>query len=349
MDTLTQEHDLLHRALASLSVHDIDARVLPSGPHTTHDGDGDAQIEVTWAGRTTPFVVEVKRLVRPSTVAAVVDRMRASRSTLPVILVSEFISRETAELLSRRGIQFIDAAGNVHIATSDLLIFVTGRSPAPGTASARHDRIGRAALQTMFTILRAPAAAGLSVRELGERAGVSHGAAATALRAFDRRGWIRHAGRDGYSLVAPEAMLSAWLHGFTDQVLASLELSRATHPGADTLRTWSASVLDQFSPTVGLLGGEGAAEVAGNNIRGASASVYVCRWDAATMRSLRLAPSPTGAISVRPMFAPNLHDPDDPRLVDPLLVLGELSAIPDERLDATRASLRAAITARFTR
>lgn len=304
----------------------------------------DAHVELSRAdGKKQHFGALIKRVVRPSTLAAVADQVRALETEVPILLVSEHISVETAELLRRRRIPFIDAAGNAWLDTPDFLVAVLGRRPTQVAGAPTPERIGAAALRVMFVLLRDPDAGRLPVHSLGERAGVSHGAAALALQTFDARGWIRDLGNPGYRVVDVEGMLSTWLVGFADRLAPKLEITRAASPGAASPASWAQGMLAQFAPDTALLGGEAAAMFAGHPLRGNTATVYVRVWDADTMKRLRLVPAREGAIVVRGAFAPHLEDPDDPRLVDPLVVLGELTAIPDERLDETRAALRAAV------
>ncbi|MEQ1502454.1 MAG: type IV toxin-antitoxin system AbiEi family antitoxin [Myxococcota bacterium] len=279
-----------------------------------------------------------KRAVRPSTIAAVADAARAQVG--PTLLVSEYVSPECAELLRARGLAFADAAGNVFLDAPEYLVLVTGRrSPTPVVDPS--ERLAAAALQVAFVLLRDPDAASLGVRALGATAGVSHGAAANALRTFARRGWVDGDG----AITDAHGLAAAWVAGFADRLGPKLVLARAACPGAPSVEAWARSVVDRVSPD--LLGGEAAAMVADLPLRGPTGSVYVRAWDAATMKRLRLAPSADGPITVRSAFAPSLGDPVDPRLADPLLVLAELSALPDERLDETRAALRERVSARF--
>lgn len=307
---------------------------------------GDDVVEIGRNGAKQVFVAMPRRVVRPSTLAAVVDQARSLGLDHPPLLVSEHVSTECADLLRARGIQFVDAAGNAYLDMPGYLVVVTGRRPLAPVA-AQKDGVGAAALQVAFVLLLDPSAAALSVRAMGDRAGVSHGAAATALNTFERRGWTRNLGTDGHRLVDPEGLLSAWLSGFADRLGPKLVLGRAAAPGAATPEAWGRSVVDRLSPDVGLLGGEVAATIAGLPLHGATGSVYVRAWDAATMKRLRLAPTADGAITIRSAFAAHLEDPSDPRLADPLLVLAEVASIPDERLDYTRAMLRERVSARF--
>lgn len=341
---MMQDHDLIRRSLTTLEPLGVSGRVLgvldPAGAV-------DAELELVRAGESIRFGAVVKRTVRPSTVALVADRLRHLTHEHPLLLVTAHASPRTAELLRARGISFMDAAGNAYIDTPSLLVSIEGRRPAEFSARKTPDRIGVAALQVMFVLLRDPDARTLSVRELGARAGVSHGAAAKARHAFDRRGWIVNLGREGYRLTDPEGLLEAWLVGFSGQLAASVEIARAMSPGALSPASWAKGVAEHLAPDFALLGGEAAAELAGHGIRGETASVWVSGWDADTMRRLRLVPTRDGKILVYRAFAPGMGDPADARLADPLLVLAELAAIPDERLDETRDALRALVTRRL--
>ena len=299
----------------------------------------DGTVEIRRNRAVHAYAVLPKRAVRPSTIASVADAARAQDRT--TLLVSEYVSPECAELLRARGLAFADAAGNVFLDTPEYLVLVTGRRP-PALVVDPGERLAAAALQVAFVLLRDPDAASLGVRALGVTAGVSHGAAANALRTFTRRGWLDADGRIGDA----QGLVAAWVAGFADRLGPKLVLARATPPGAPSVEVWARGVADRVSRD--LLGGEAAAMVGGMPLRGPTGSVYVGAWDAAAMKRLRLAPSAHGPITVRSAFAPSLGDPADPRLADPLLVLAELSALPDERLDETRAVLRERVSARFS-
>ena len=338
------ESSLVDRALQSLEAAGVHGTVTRSGKTGDHD-----RITLSRADREATYVGIVRRTLRPSSISVVADQARALPDGPAALVISEHISAETADLLRERGLQFIDAAGNAYLDTPDFLVAITGRRAAVEALPPFKDHVGPAAWQVAFVLLREPDAAHLSVRALGERAGVSHGAAAVALRTFDARGWLSDLGRSGHHLTDVQGMLSGWLTGFADRLAPKLEIARAMPPGTDSPAAWARAVASDLSPDSGLLGGEAAAEFAAHDLRGTTASVYVRRWDAPTMKRLRLMPSPRGTVSVRSAFAPHIEDPSDPRLVDPLIVLAELYAIPDERLDATRAALQKSVLSRIAR
>lgn len=96
-----------------------------------------------------------------------------------------------------------------------------------------------------------------------------------------------------------------------------------------------------WKPSQGaLIGGELAADRAGLGVRPATGSVYVSAWNASAVVSLRAPPDPEGPVVVRERFCEGLADPADSRLTHPLIVLAELSMLPDPRLDEACASLR---------
>lgn len=292
------------------------------------------------------YTVETMTTLRPSTVALAADRVRGRASPHPVLLVTTHASPETARFLRARGVEFLDTGGNAYLDQPGLLVVSDGHRVESAGHPTHADRVGTAALQVAFVLLRDTDAGSLSVRALGERAGVSHGAAAAALQAFDQRGWIRNLGRRGQHVVDAPALLMGWTIGFTNQLSSKLVISRADPPGGASVERWARDLHDTFGPGHALLGGEAAAAACGHALRPVTASVYVREWTPETMRLVRLLPSPRGAVAVRKAFAPGVHDPDHSSVADPLLLLAELTTIPDERLDTTRAALRERVLAR---
>jgi hypothetical protein len=257
--------------------------------------------------------------------------------------VTRHVSAPLAEQLRERGVNFIDEAGNAYVETDSWMVLVTGRTGE----SQRSERstISRAMWQVAYVLLRGGADT-LTVRELGQLAGVSHGTAANALRAFERHGWLQQIGHT-HPLTDPEGFLRAWEFGYQDRLRAALELGPAAIPGARTVQAWAEGLASQFGPEWGLLGGELAAERMGTDIVATTATLHVPRWDAETLKRFRVVPAKEGPIAVFQTFGTVLHAPDAPSLADPLMVRAELLAIDDDRLDTARAELRQRIEQRW--
>ena len=342
------DYELIDRALLALAPAGVDGRLDGAGFRHA-EVDFDALVAMSrGSGPSVPFAAEIKRVVRPSHVAAIADRFRELHGDVRGLVIAEHVSTEAAELLRGRGIAFIDTAGNAFLDAPEFFVWVTGRRPEGPPAAKTADPVRPSGWQVAFALLRDPAAASLPVRSLGELAGVSHGAAATALAAFDARGWVRRVSRSEHHVVSPGKLLDGWLAGYADRLGPRNAMTSAVSPGSQSAMAWARSLPDRVEPDEVLLGGEVAAELAGLDIRGTTGTVHVRGWGRERLGELRLIPAATGPITVYSAFAPRMSDPADPQLVDPLVVLAELSVMPDDRLDAARSELRARVLARAT-
>ena len=262
------------------------------------------------------------------------------------LFISRYISASLAQKLRERGISFIDTAGNAHLSTEHWFILVTGRSAPQPTRTPR--RLSCGTWQVAYVLLRDPSASRLSVRALGERAGVSHGTASLALHALADRGWIRHLGRQGHPIADGEGLRRAWELGYLDRLAIRLHTTMARPLGFASIQDWGRRVVDvpgDAEPT--LLGGGLAAELLGMNLVASTAVVHVAGWNATTMKRLRLVPVQSGPVTVLRTFGTDNAHPQSPHLADPLLVRAALMGISDERLDPARAALLALINQRW--
>ena len=278
----------------------------------------------------------------PSHLPGLAEQLREDADAL---LISTHISAPLAERLLARRIPFIDGAGNAYLDTGRWFVLVTGRSaPAPPRRPAR---LSAGCWQVAYVLLRDPSAAGLSVRALGERAGVSHGTASSALHALAERGWLRHLGRSGHPVTDPDGLRRAFELGFLDRLSVKLYITRARPVGPRSLHQWGEQLLSRDDAADGLLGGGLAAEQLGADLSASTAAVHVPRWDAAVMRQLRLLPDDSGPVTVMQAFGSDNAHPDHPRLADPLLIRASLLGIVDERLLPARTTLLEHIQARW--
>jgi hypothetical protein len=346
---VTLDHHVVDQALRALAPTGVICDLCSIGLRYG-DLDFDALVVMSRGGaKPAPFAAEVTRVVRHSSITTLADRFRELHGNLRGLVIAEHIPAEAADLLRSEGICFMDAAGNAFIDAPGLFVWVSGRRPEKKRPVAKEsDPVRPSGWQVAFALLRDPTAASLPVRSLGELAGVSHGAAATALAAFDARGWVRRVSRSEHHVVSPVKLLDGWLAGYADRLGPRNVLTRAGSPGAPSAVAWAASLPDRVPLGEVLLGGEAAAELAGLDIRGTTSTVHMRGGGLERLGELRLIAAVTGPITVYSAFAPRMADPANPRLVDPLVVLAELSVLPDDRLDAARFELRRRLLARAT-
>jgi len=298
----------------------------------------NALAELTHRGLSRRFRLEIRQAVRPSDVAALAARHQGGEGTSSLVLCRQ-LSEPVQAALRDHGIACADAAGNASIDEDHLLIWIAGKvNPAPRPAPAR---FGAATWRVAFAVLRHPERLRWTVRDLAAASGVSPAAAGNALQAFASQGWSVSLGKQGHRIVAPERLLDGWTQGFAWDLAPKLIIARAKPVGA-SVRAWAEAARPTFTAAGALLGGALATEWSGHPIHAEDTTVWVEAWNAETMRSLRLVPVTSGGFAVRSWFAADLENATHPGLAHPLVLLGELAADGDARLEEARASLRAA-------
>lgn len=326
-------------AVEALRAHGLEVAV-----HGPEDPPGQAELRIGGV----PFAFEVAHWLQPRHVTeALLGRLRRAGGP-EALIVTEYVSAETGAALRRRGIAYADASGNVWVRSGPVLIFVEGRPPVLVRRPRPAEVLPPASLRVVFALLRRPSDVHLHLRALGAVAGVSHVAAGQALAACEARGWVRRMDRTRRAIVDLDGMLDSWIEGYVSRLGPDLELDRAKWTGVPDAPAWAASVDARDGWGGDLVAGDVGAARMGCDIAGSTASVYVRDWGPEAMRRLRVVPAREGKLVVRRAFAPDLADPEHPGVVDRLLLAGELAAVPDDRLDDTRAELQRRVRRRWS-
>ncbi|MEZ4317941.1 MAG: type IV toxin-antitoxin system AbiEi family antitoxin [Myxococcota bacterium] len=325
----SREQEIVETALRSLGES--------TGLHGTFSrrskpGRGDGVLTLSRDETRRPFAVEVKSSIRRVHIPALLETLGSLGQ--PAVLLTRHVTAPLADELARHGINFVDTAGNAHIAHEGWFIFVKGRS-APGEHAPT--TLGASVWKVAYALLRDPHLRTAPIRRLAERAGVSPGGASIAIRALHDRGWVRNLGRERV-VVRQEALWRAWEMGWIDRLAARLLVTRAVAPSHASVQDWRRWWTASPHPEV-LVGGELGAQLLGTGIVAETATLHVERWDASMLARLRLVPATGGPFTVRQVFGDLAGDPDAPGVAHPMLVRADLLTILDERLDESRETL----------
>jgi hypothetical protein len=302
--------------------------VLDAGGARPDDADDRDAIEfdVTIDQRTTRFTARVNRHVTPSTAGLAHARLTHAGGA-DVVLLAEYVTVETADVLRRLGQQFIDSAGNAYLRTEGLLVWHVGRPrrsrpPADGHATP-------ALVRTQFAVLARPALIGRPFRAIAQASRTSVGSVQTAVRQLDERGHIATRGTER-TLVDRARLLDDWLPLYLRILRPKLLLDRFAGEPAD----WWTS--EQADPDEVQWGGEAAAFRLDGYLRPGLATLYADELPRAFIRAHRLQrvrhDGERVGVEVRQRFWDVAGVPSDPPdVVPPVLVYADLLAASDAR------------------
>ncbi|NBH07389.1 hypothetical protein GTY80_29645 [Amycolatopsis sp. SID8362] len=286
---------------------------------------GDAVLRlVTGAGAARTYAVEVKSRLTPELATSI-----SLSAQLPALLVTPYVSEPVAERLRARGIDYVDTAGNAHLAWDDVLVDVRGRRnpavPRSRTSPNGAGAFGRAGLRVVFILLCRPEMAAQPYRVLAGASGVSLGTVKTVVDELAGAGYL-YEGAGDRRLARGGELLDRWAEAYSITLNATLSLGEFS---VDDLSWWPDSEAEMRAQGI-QMGGEAAASLIDSHLRPASLTLYVEQLPARLIGRHRMARAEgRGNVHIRKRF---WHVPGtESWLVPSPLIYADLLASGDPR------------------
>lgn len=239
----------LEQTITALERHGLSVQVRRD-VRLENNRHADLQLRIEYAGKQLNCLVELKHHLRPATIGATLQQLRA-RGGQPMI-VADHVAPPMADRLREQGVWFADAAGNAYLERPPLLIWVVGR---PRPQQQKEKFTARAfqpsGLQVLFTLLCKPNLADRPYREIGKLAGVAHGTVGGVMTELPKLGFLAEY-RKRRVLVKYDKLLAAWAEGYARTLRPKLHLAQYQAINIDWWRDLDAAKFDY------VLGGEPA-------------------------------------------------------------------------------------------
>jgi len=248
------------------------------------DGGADMVARVSRpAGAAQAYAVMIKAVVRSELATAL-----HPHASLPTLVVARSITEQAAGLLRERGIDYIDEAGNAHIAWGDVLIDVRGRRKASGHTSGGSSSHGskafsRAGLQVGFVLLSWPTMAGEPLRGLANASGVSLGTAQAVVDDLAKAGHLYDvAGKR--RLARAGELLNRWSEAYSTRLSPALSLGDFEVPDI----SWWRGSKEEFTQSNVEVGGEAGANLLNPHLIPATLTLYADERPRSLIRKRRM-------------------------------------------------------------
>lgn len=289
----------------------------------------DARIRLRTPKREFTFWAELKRthLTR-----ALVDGLLGQMAHLGPghwILFAPHIGRDLGKHLVTHGANYIDTAGNCHIAIGDeFLVHVEGLGPARRPPLERTVR--GPGYQVYFAILAQPRLLAEPVRVLARQAGVGKTAAAETLNRLRAEG-IVGVDRGGKRLLDFQRLFDRWITGYATVVRPRLMIGRfqTNEPQPEIREERIGDALRK--KTRWAWGGGAAAMRLTNHYHGPLTVLHLEHRMPDLGRRIGAVPAREGHLTVLGVPGPIALEGVTPNTVHPLLVHAELLATGDDR------------------
>jgi hypothetical protein len=296
MDKQTENRRrLVKEATAALQVPGLALELQPSSSVERQRGADDV-VYVRHGDRRIEYRAEVKRNLRPATLGAVLQQLRALDAR--PLLVSDHINPPMAARLQEAGVEFIDTAGNAWLSDPPLCVWVTGRRP-PETTEDRIGRTGRAfrasGLRVLFALLCKPGMVDSPYREIARLAGVAHGTVGWVMAELPKLGYVATYRKERV-LVKPERLLREWAEAYARTLRPKQVLGRYF---TNDIGWWKDEVTTEFGFN---LGGEAAGARVTRYLKPATITLYGDDLSAELLARFRLRKDPQGNVELMKRF-----------------------------------------------
>ncbi len=179
----------------------------------------DAIIDlVSPSGKRTSFAVDVRVARLPPSGSLLSTLRHPSRDTsLPVLLVSNYLGPAVRTALTNAGVNYADATGWVLLTSEDPLILLTGRGAAKSPKSAGSSAVMRMNGVAASRIIRtlATQSTPMGVRQLAASAMVSPGSVSKLLATLGAEGVVDRGGHGEVLAVHRRALIHRWADDYS--------------------------------------------------------------------------------------------------------------------------------------
>ena len=276
----------------------------------------------------------------PLTKASVQEiRSRTSRKRAAShILLTPYVSAPMASRLAEQQINFVDLAGNCHLAIgSDYLAHIEGKRPLKLISQSRGMR--RSGYRVLFALLVKPELAREPVRTIASVTGVSKSGAAEVLTWLEQEkaiGWTT----EGRQFLFHPRWLERWLAGYMDILRPALLVGRYRSREKDPFRL--EKMIEQALPQTKewAWGGGAASFRLTGHYRGEKTILHMDHVPEDLNVRLKLLPDPQGPVVILESPGPLAYESQKPNIVHPLLVYSELLAEGGEREGEAAAEVK---------
>jgi hypothetical protein len=205
----------------------------------------DMLVKFRMGDRPHTLVLGVTSLGQPRHIREAVTRLSEIRRALPdayPVAVSPYISPQSAALLKRSGLGYLDLSGNCHLSFENILIEKEGKPNLRPANRPLKSLFAPRATRVVRVVLVDPQHA-WRLEELAKAAEVSLGHAHNVVKRLEELSWVERNSQQRIQLTRPAELLEAWVEAYSyrqndvqayfsgERIARSLvvELGRAAH------------------------------------------------------------------------------------------------------------------------
>jgi len=258
----------------------------------------------------------------------------------PVLLVTQYMSRELAMHCRVIGREFIDTHGNAYLRGGGLLVFIAGEKKNVSLRQSLRSPKGlttAGALRVTFALLSRPQLLTATFKDIATTSGVALGTAFNVLADLDGRGYLLIGTKTPRRMLEKNRLADEWVANFPTVLRTKLRTRRFI---CSDPHWWRDFGLNEFGA---VWGSEIAAAKMGGDLLPATQTIYIDprqmdNFMSSLAREVRIKPDPIGPIEILEKFW-SFDIEAVPDCAPPLLVYSDLLSLVDPRARMAAAKI----------
>lgn len=279
----------------------------------------------------TEFSIYIKSDISIGNKGAILSILKeaSNKSSLPIILVVNYIPSDITKEFIAANINYLDIAGNCSIKGENLVVQIEGKKRIKTAKTNQSRAFQEAGIKLIFSFLINPKAVQCTYRELSKLADISLGSVGSIMQELTELHFILKT-KDKVILKNKPQLLQRWVIAYHDVLRQRLLLKRMQFVNADAHKNWKKLPLQQAENTV-LWGAEPAASLLTNHLSPGKFVIYSNGLWNSLIADLKLTPSENGEIEVLKIFWDEQNNYKKESIVPPLLVYADLIGSGNDR------------------
>lgn len=302
MNIIKREHELISLAFEAFKEILPEIEIQPI--FEKEDGSSNLNLELIYREKKHEFNVIQKRNISDiNALNTLVKMLNADKNLKETILVSEYISRNTAYLLKKNNILFLDTVGNAYIKAGDLLIFTADKKRGEKAAVQKSKRaFYTSGLKTIFNLLVFPELINQPYRTTVKISKASLGSIGWIFQDLKKMGYVIQIDKKQKKLINKDKLFEKWIEGYGEKLRPNLLKGRyrPTNKTLHELLKNSQDITIKFPDT--FRGGEAAAELCTDYLKPENLTLYSADNILELIKTLKLVPDKTGPVEILEIF-----------------------------------------------
>lgn len=242
------------------------------------------------------------------------------------IVITDYLTKNTAEELKQNGINYLDASGNAFIKTDHFFVYVEGRKTKINKRTNQTRAFQEAGLKLLLLLISNPETLQFSYRELAEKTGIALGSVSNIFKELEENNYLLNT-RNKRVLKNQEEIIERW-------VIAYNELLKPR-----SFRKKMRAIENEFSVKSTLInsdiklyfGGEPGGQLLTEHLKPKDYIIYTDEEISKVAKQLKLVPDESGNIELYSKFwTDNLHLKNE-YTAPPLVIYADLIGTGNNR------------------